>query len=414
MNLLIYLPPLLVGISLLITLLVIGRLSAHIRRGLTKELKILRFAFITFFLAWLIEFILLSPLTKLPQTSLILQSFGPAWYLQHILYIIAIGFTLRWAWHYISLRPLPQFYLSIIAIGLGSFVIATIVFTTVLFRAAENQALISIEADARTFALALNETTDRTTFVAAAIAGRDSLIQAALDNNSTAAKEALGNPVSDYTIGTAYVINRGGELLASRGSERAVGESFSNDPIAQRVFKGELHGAPLVVQEPETLGLTIRGGSPLVRNGQVVGAVVIDSPLDTAFVDRVGSVTGLDVSIYANTSLVSTTLRDDANRLLPPLTIEDAMLAKVVLENGNVFRGSTTVAAKPYFAAAIPIKDGSATPIGILSAGLPAQQLVNALADSTKTSFVTAFILLVLALPIFFLVARYLAKRSEV
>jgi hypothetical protein len=398
--------------SVIAALGLIARLIFHIKRGVTKELKMLAFAFLLLTLAWLVAALDTLPAIHVGFLTLIFAPFGMAWYVQHGLLIIGIGLLLRWTWHYISLRLLPQFYLSVIAIGLTSFVVSTVVFTSVLFRTAEAQALRSIEADVKTFALVLRELTDRTSFVAAAIAARETLAAAVEANDPETSSGILGDPIADYDVAAAYVLNAGGELLATSGTESIIGQSFAHDPVAQRVLKGNITGSPLLEPGVETPTITIRSGSPLVRDGRVWGAVLVDTPLDTTFVDRMHAVTGLDVTVYAQQNRVATTVRDSDGRPLVPATMEDQMLADRTLNQGKVFSGRSTLASLPYFVAALPLTNVEEARIGALVAGLPAQQLIDALLHGTRMSFFIAFGLLVLALAPFFFLAKFLAKSA--
>jgi len=292
-------------------------------------------------------------------------------------------------------------------------VLSTVIFTTVLFGNAESQALRSIEADVKTFSLALSELTDRTTFTSAAIAARGELVAAAKDNNHDQANSALGDPITDYNVSAAYVLNAGGELITSLGTENIFGESFAQDPVASHVLTGQLTGSPILQPGPESPTIVLRAGTPLVDGGEVVGAILVDTPLDTAFVDRVSGVTGLDVTIFAQNNRVATSLRDDEGRPLVPATIEDEKLADTTLHQGQVFTGSSTFGSLPYFIAAIPLTDTDEVRIGILAAGLPQQELLDSLKSGTQTSFLVAFALLTLALAPFYYIAKFLAKSSS-
>ena len=391
----------------------IARLIAHITRGQTKELKTLAAAMALLVPAWLLEAINALPSVHSGFLAIIFEPFGLAWYVEHFLILAGVALLVIWSWHYITLRLLPQFYLAVVAIGLTSFVLSTVIFTTVLFNTAEQQALKSIEADVRTYALVLSELTDRTIFTSAAIGARGGLISAAQDNNSDQAKDELGDPITDYKVSAAYVLNAGGEIITTIGAESIIGQSFAQDPVAIRVLKGELAGSPILQPGPEAPAIIIRAGTPLVNDGQVVGAILVDTPLDTAFVDRVGNVTGLSVTVYAEQALVATTLRDDNGRPLVAATIEDPEIINTTLHQGNVFAGTSTLASKPYFVAAIPLTNIDGVRIGALAAGLPEQELLDALKAGTQTSFLVAFGLLLLSLAPFFFLAKFLAKSAS-
>ena len=397
--------------SAIITSAFVYRLIVHVTKGATKELGHLATALSFFIPAWAIKAIDTIPAIHENTFALIFAPYGIAWGIEHILFVIGTISLVRWAWHYISLRLLPQFYLSVVAIGLTAFVVSTVIFTTVLFKSAEDQALRSIEADVKTFSLTLSELKDRTAFVSAAIAARENLTQAAQENNREQTTTALGDPIADYNISAAYILNAGGELITTIGTESDFGQSFSTDPVVKRVLEGKIVGSPLLEEGVEAPSMIIRAGSPLVKDGQVIGAVIIDTPIDTAFVDRIGSITGLEVTVYAEEHRTATTIRDDSGRPLVPETIEDKTLAEVTLHQGKVFRSSSTLGSKPYFIAAIPVNNIDDARVGILTAGLPAQTLIENLKSSTQISFLVSFALLILSLGPFYILARLLTKQ---
>ena len=181
----------------------IARLIAHITRGQTKELKTLAAAMALLVPAWLLEAINALPSVHRGFLAIIFEPFGLAWYVEHVLILAGVALLVIWSWHYITLRLLPQFYLAVVAIGLTSFVLSTVIFTTVLFNTAEQQALKSIEADVRTYALVLSELTDRTIFTSAAIGARGGLISAVQDNNTAQATDELGDTITNYKYSAA-------------------------------------------------------------------------------------------------------------------------------------------------------------------------------------------------------------------
>ena len=397
--------------SVISTIALLGRLFINITRGQNKELKFLAYSLTIFTLVWLLEaFSALEAINK-GTLSLMFEPFGVAWYVEHVLLMIGITFLMLWAWHYIILRLLSQFYLSIVAIGLMAFVVSTVIFTSALFNTTEEQALKNIEAGAKTFALTLSELKDRTAFTGAAIAARESLINAAKDNNSEEAKNALGDPISDYSIAAAFIFNAEGEIITSVGTENIIGQSFSTDPVIKRVLEGKITGSPILEPGVEAPSIIIRAGSPLVSDGKIVGAVIVDSPLDVAFVDRVSEITGLDVTIYAEQHRVATTIRDNEGRPLIPALMEDERMADITLNQGKMFLNTSTFASVPYFVAAIPLENIDEIRIGALAAGLPEQELLDALRKETRTNFIIAFGLLASTLIPFFFIAKFLTKN---
>jgi hypothetical protein len=403
---------LLYTLSALSAVILIVRLYLHISRGQTKELKGLVLSMIFLLIAIVISALDSIPLIHNGVLSMIFSKFNIAWYIQRVFFLVSFILLIRWAWHYITLRLLPQFYLTVTAIGLTAFVLTTITLTAVMFRQAEEQALRSLEADVRTFALTLSELKDRTALISSAIASRDALLSAAESSDGSTTADALGDPVGDFGLSATYVINAGGEVITSTGAESIVGQSFADDPIVAQVLTGKILSSPILQKDIETPSVIIRAGSPLVKDGEVIGAVIVDTPLDIAFVDRIGTVTGLDVIIYANEHRVATTLRDSNGQPLVAATIEDEQLKDIVLQQGKIFRSSSILNSRPYFIAALPIKNSNEENIGVLAAGIPAQDLVDSLATSTKTSFLATFILLILSLIPFHYIARFLTRDS--
>lgn len=343
------------------------------------------------------------------QATTLFSAFGISWYFEHISLAVGVLLFSHWIWLHIKHRVLPQVYMTVIAVGMLSFFFSTIIYTNILYSTTEQQALTAMEVNTRVMSLTLQDITEHTELAAAALAGQDTLARAVEENNAQDIHAALDNSLTTYQVARVYVINAAGEVLETEGGTINSGVSLSNDPLIATIISGKRAGAPTKDITDEA-NIVLRGGAPVVRNNIVVGAVIIDTPVDNALVDYISKTTGLSITIYADQQRIATTLRDATNRPLGPTAIEDPQIAHTVLERNSSFKGVSTIASRPYFVAAIPLADTSKKPIGIVLAALPESSLVNTLESTTLIGFTFASLMSVFTLIPFYIISKMLKK----
>jgi hypothetical protein len=336
--------------------------------------------------------------------------FGPLWILEHVLLGAAIGVLGRWVWQYLLKRFFSQLFLIFTAFTVTIFLVMTLVFTSLLIYDMRQHALQQLATDTRVLTLALGSKQEALLSDAKSFAQRGDITAAVVERRTDVLQEAS----QDFLLATAEsslaVVTAEGEVLARGEDGSAVGESLSEDPLVRTALAGE--SAVSVVQIPGVLapGIVVQAAAPVKHNGSVVGAALIGSILDNAFVDGVKAATGLETAIYSGTTLSATTIvaADGTSRWIG-ITEDDPAIVKAVVEEDHEYTGSVTLLHAPYFAAYLPLHNHEGSVIGMLFAGVPQLVLWQTVGRSIEVIYLLVALLAAASLIPAFFVARYIA-----
>lgn len=104
-----------------------------------------------------------------------------------------------------------------------------------------------------------------------------------------------------------------------------------------------------------------------------------------ALVDRIGNLTGNNVTIFCGDTRVATTFQSGGKRSVG--TKASQAVIDIVLTGGNSYVGEAEVLGNKYFCAYEPIKDSSGKAIGMIFMGVPKTEI-----ESLQSSFLTSTI----------------------
>ncbi len=124
-----------------------------------------------------------------------------------------------------------------------------------------------------------------------------------------------------------------------------------------------------------------------------------------AVVDKIGKLTGNNVTIFAGDTRVATTFQSGGKRSVGTKASEAVI--DTVLKGGHKFVGEAEVLGNKYFCAYEPIKDGSGKTIGMLFMGVPKGEV-----EELQTSFLSSTIISTIVLVIIFSVIVVFAIKT--
>lgn len=156
-------------------------------------------------------------------------------------------------------------------------------------------------------------------------------------------------------------------------------------------------------QTLEILDLTYPGPWVVEGNDIYKGDMKLNDA--DAVVDKIGSLTGNNVTIFAGDTRVATTFQSSGKRSVGTKASETVI--NQVLKNGNSFVGEAEVLGNKYFCAYEPIKDGSGKTIGMLFMGVPKGEV-----EELQTDFLSSTIFSTLVLVILFGIIVAIAIKS--
>ena len=133
------------------------------------------------------------------------------------------------------------------------------------------------------------------------------------------------------------------------------------------------------------------------ETNQIIGSI---APLyflhSDGFVDMFAEALSADVTIFAGTERVATTLVDDSGNRYVNTEITNETVINAVLENGESFSLETTLFGKPYRAYYFPITNLAGENIGMFFAGFSTEYRASALAQLTYILIGFSLLLLVI------------------
>lgn len=134
--------------------------------------------------------------------------------------------------------------------------------------------------------------------------------------------------------------------------------------------------------------LTIQYSIPLKRAGMVIGYAIAGRHLsDLDWIDKIGMQTNSEITIFGNDIRIGTTLTNsDGSRVIG--TAMNADIAQKVLQNGEVYTGTTNLFGVNHYVCYSPISDYQGNIVGAIFSGVSAE-----IAESEERSMIITVII---------------------
>lgn len=408
----------LIPLSAILFLLISLTYFRKAKEGLEKQLMP---ASISFLFLGLSEIISISFFwSDLPVVfwSRLLSQFGIVWNIEQGLELLGIIILFIWIWGYIRFRIQIQLFVVTIGITIVLFLTTTILFTFLLLRNLEADALSHLQTDLRVLQYSLDSLKEKTLAHAQAIA-QDSSIQQALLNNDT---NTLYAQTADYLIAqktsTLVITSTSGEVVMRAEDKDRTNDNISSDPLIQSALEGKETAAISYKEGITVPEIAVMAAVPIKEGqrsrGKIIGVALTGFTVDSAFVDGVKAVTGLDTTIFGKDKRAATTFiaENGKSRFVGTLETNPNVLEKV-LKNGKEYTGKGQVLNQPYYTAYSPLKSADDKIIGMLFIGKSQNTLTSAAKQSISLTFIGSVILLVLSLIPSYFFSRFLKDNLE-
>ncbi|MBQ7617257.1 MAG: diguanylate cyclase, partial [Desulfovibrio sp.] len=194
----------------------------------------------------------------------------------------------------------------------------------------------------------------------------------------------------------ATIVDAKGVVLA-RGHSAKTGDNIADRAIIQKALAGQS-----VVDVVMLLnnGLSLGAASPVYLNSEVVGAVLFgDSFKTNAFVDEIKKVTGLEMTVFDQTTRLSTTIMRHGERMIGT-KLENPKIITDVLEHGEIFQDDTQILGLSYKTIYWPIENKSGQILGMWFLGTEVESSER-LITNTALSCLLATLVIATALSFF-------------
>lgn len=380
--------------------------------GLEDHLKPVALGFFILAVSEILSLRWLWQQTSSPDLYGLVAPFGPLWISEQLILFLAILILGKWVFGYLLKRLQSQLFMIYTTSILIIFLLTTVTFTALLLKNLQNESLRQLETDVKVLNFAV-EGKKAESLADAQMIAQNSQIQPMIEENS---HEPLFNILQGTLLSKKesflVVVDSHGQVLARGEDQEKKGDLLSDDPLVKRALLGETLSSVAVKEGVLAPQVSIRSAVPVKKDQEIIGAVMLGTDIDNAFVDGIQKATGLQTSIYGDNRLSATTLTtSDGKSRAVGIKEEEKQVKEKVLRDGQSFSGEIDLLNSPYFAAYLPLKDVDNVPVGMLFVGKPQVGVLRAAGRSIEMTFLVAVILLVLSVIPAFLISRYLSNQ---
>jgi methyl-accepting chemotaxis protein len=211
-------------------------------------------------------------------------------------------------------------------------------------------------------------------------------------------------------INILVIADAEGVIIARPFDRYRIGDNVGSNPDAEAAFKGKPYE---LFMSGASTKLGFYCGGPIQYNGKMIGTLRAAFSLeDTHFVDQMKTHFGVEASVFAGPTRISTTLQENGKRLVgtdAPQTVIDQ-----VLKGGKDYIDEIELSGHLYFADYVPLEDsGSGKTVGMLFTGKSVNGISAAVKSSVATVGTGMVAVLIVAFVISYWVARKISKPLE-
>lgn len=382
--------------------------------GLEDHLKPVAFTFFALSLSELLSLGFMLQNTNNSAIYSIVAPFGPLWILQHVVLIISFLILQKWVMGYLLKRFQSQLFMVFVGMIVSIFLITTIAFTTLLLRNLETDALNHLTTDVNILHYSIDSKKAEALSDAQVVAQNSDVVKAITDGDKKSLKAIASSILISKKQSILTVVSKEGVVLARGDDPDKTGDSLSGDPLVKRATTGEEVSTTLTRDGVVAPTVSIRSAVPIKSGNEIIGAVMIGTDIDNAFVDGVKTATNLDASIYADNIRSATTfVSPDGKSRWIGVKEENTQIKNTVISQGKLFVGQVNILNTPYLAAFSPMKDIDNITVGMLFVGRQQSEILTAAGKSIELTFLVATVLLVLSIFPAYFVSRYISEQIK-
>jgi hypothetical protein len=326
----------------------------------------------------------------------------------YVLELISFCFLVLWVWQYLKLRLEESILLIAISLTLFIATIVTLAFSTILISKIEAETRSNLAIDAGVLDLVVGGLAEEAQAKAKLLAAEGGIATALSQNDLVKLETLLTDALDAERLGFLLVTDKSGTVILRAHALSRRGDSIGSERASEEALTGSSF---TTIETSPVEKFSIRAAVPLYVKNASVGVLIAGFPLDNVFADRMKKVTGLEMSIYEGDRIAATTaLLADGRTRLSGVSIDDHAVKAAVLGNGGPATARVTLRGESFLASYLPIRNGDEKIVGMFSASKSEAEII-ALANATNqlTFIVVIALLLVLALPLYFLTRRLLA-----
>ena len=330
--------------------------------------------------------------------------------LEHLLRLAGFLLLSVWVWQYLQLRLRESVVLIFISLTLLISTIVTLAFSSILMSKIEAETRSSLAIDTKVIDLAVGGLLEEARAKVELLAERGDITNALTEKNAAKLAVLLSDALSEEKLGFLLVTDKQGTVVLRAHALSRYGDSIGTERAVESALTGTVFAT---IESSSAEKFSIRAAVPLYQKGTLIGVLVAGFPLDNVFADRMKKITGLEMSIYEGESVVATTaLGEDGRSRLSGIAVDDPSVREAGVERGGAATARVELRGEEFLASYLPIISGDGKIVGMFSASKSQQEII-ALANATNRLTLVAVmsLLLILALPFYFLTRRLLGDE---
>ena len=186
----------------------------------------------------------------------------------------------------------------------------------------------------------------------------DSLYESDFDNVDYLVAEEKSAQNYDFLM----VTDEKGAIVS--GGSIPFGTSMTEVSVVQTALKGK---EGFAFEKPSGMPFAMLSAAPIYSGGRVIGVVITGYDLSSPdFVDFVNGCIGVECTVFEKNVRVSTTIHDDSGKSIVGTLLDNQMIVKQVLDNGEDFHGNNIIRGIKYASYYTPVRNSSGTITGML------------------------------------------------
>lgn len=382
--------------------------------GYERHLRLVALSFFVLALSNLLGIVSIFYDTSNVQIFKIIAPYSSVWMIEHVSYALSIGLLSIWVFGYLLKRLQSQLFVFFSAFVIVIFVLMTVSFSALILKNLESETLKQIRTDGKVLEFALESKGLENISDAVSLAENPSLIESIVEDEGGYLAQQTETFLVSKKKSSLLVLNENGEVIARGEKPDSIGDSFSEDITVKRALNGQQVSSIQTYEGVVSPILALRSVVPIKDGGKIVGAILCETILDNAFVDKIQNATGLAVSVYAQDVLSATTFMEpDGKSRSNGLLLADNAIVERVLNDGKEYIGTVKLQGVYYYASVNPLRDADNVSVGMILVAQDQVGLLKTAARAMEITFLIALAIEVFSLiPAFFL-SRYISRQIQ-
>ncbi len=340
--------------------------------------------------------------------------FGLLWLIEHAMLVLAMFILGKWIWGYLIKRLETQLFMIFTTSTLAIFLLTAIFFTSVSLANLRRGLLENLKINVDVLQYTIDSKKAETLSDAQMIAQNPEVLSAVIDKNRKALAEVTVSILLAKKQAFLVVVSETGEVLVRADDPEKVGGSLSDDPLIKKALVGEEATGVVTKEGVMAPEVSVRAVTPLRSDGENIGAVLVGTTIDNAFVDGLKAATALDASVYGdNVRSATTFIAPDGKSRWVGIKEETDKIKKQVLNEGEAYAGSVKILNIAYLAAFTPLKNVDNNPVGMLFVGRPEVTTIQAAGNLIEQTFLVTVILLIFSIFPAYFISKYLVDQIK-